>query len=152
MAVFYRIVGKHRAATAMDGEAARKMGGRWNPQGVPAAYLTESRALAALEILVHAGWDAVRLPWVVITVDVPGEITDSATPRNLPAGWDDLESPSPSRNFGAGWLERSASAAILLPSAIIPEERILMVNVRHPDFVKIKISQPQPFHFDRRSG
>ena len=74
MSVFYRIVGSHRAATALDGEGAAKMGGRWNSQGVAVAYLTESRALAALEILVHFGRDVALASWSVIETDIPDEM------------------------------------------------------------------------------
>ena len=54
---------------AMSGEGARRYGGRWNPPGLPAVYLAESRALAALEILVHApremlvGWPTTAAVW-----------------------------------------------------------------------------------------
>ena len=152
MPVFYRIVGSHRAATALDGEGAGKMGGRWNPQGVPAAYLTGSRALAALEIMVHFGRDVAQASWSVIEVEVPDELIDSVSLRKLPAGWDDRASTAVSQQFGNRWLREGKSLAILLPSAVIPEERILMLNVRHPDFVKAKASKPQPFLFDRRLG
>lgn len=152
MAVFYRIVGSRRASTAMDGEGARKMGGRWNPPGIPVAYLTESRALAALEILVHAGRAAVHLSWVVIKAEIPARFIDDDSLKNLPAGWDDVASPSASRKFGADWVQRGGSAAIILPSVIVPEERILMLNVRHPDFRKCVFSAPKPFRFDGRLG
>lgn len=150
MPVFYRIVGSHRSASAMDGEGARKMGGRWSPPGIPVAYLTESRALAALEILVHTGRAAAQLLWVVIEAEVPDRMIEVASLSALPQGWDDILSPTVSRNFGADWVRRCERSAILLPSVIIPEERILMVNVRHPDFRKLVFSAPKPFLFDQR--
>lgn len=152
MPVFYRIVGSQRAATAMDGEGARKFGGRWNPPGIPVAYLTDSRALAALEILVHTGRAGVHLRWVVIEAEIPAKLTDSVSPNQLPAGWDDVASPSVSRMFGAEWVRRGESAAILLPSLIVPGERVVMLNARHPDFRKIVFSGPKPFGFDQRLG
>lgn len=152
MPVFYRIVGSRRASTAMDGEGARKMGGRWNPPGIPVTYLTESRALAALEILVHTGRAAVHLPWVVIEVEVPSIMIEVISLSGLPAGWDDMLSPTVSRKYGDDWVIRGESAAILLPSVIVPEERILMLNVRHPDFRRIVFSAPKPFLFDQRLG
>ena len=62
----------------MDGEGARLYGGRWNPPGIAAVYLAESRALAALEILVHAPREALALEWRVIPVDVPDEWIEPA--------------------------------------------------------------------------
>ena len=150
MSVFYRIVGSHRAATALDGEGARKFGGRWNPPGVPVVYLTESRALSALEILVHFGRDVAKASWKLIEVEVPENLIEEISLSRLPRGWDDLSSTSVSRQLGARWVEKAADLGILLPSAIIPEERILMLNVRHPGFSKMKISKPVPFLFDPR--
>lgn len=152
MAIFYRIVGIQRATTALDGEGARKMGGRWNPQGIPVAYLTESRALAALEIMVHFGRDVALAAWFVIQADVPDEMIEESSLRKLPEGWDDLDSSSVSQRFGADWVRKGENLAILLPSAVIPEERIMMINVRHPDFPKVRASSPRPFLFDRRLG
>lgn len=150
MPVFYRIVATRRAATAFDGEGARKFGGRWNPQGVPVAYLTESRALAALEIPVHFGRDVAHASWSLIEVDVPEKMITSVPISALPKGWNDLKTSTVSRQFGADWVEKADSLAILLPSAIIPEERIMVMNVRHPGFSKIKASAPVPFYFDPR--
>ena len=150
MSVFYRIVGSHRAATALDGEGAAKMGGRWNSQGVAVAYLTESRALAALEILVQFGRDVALASWSVIEIDIPDEMIDRVSLRRLPVGWNDLESLAVSREFGADWIKKGKNLGVILPSAIIPEERILMLNVRHPDFAKLKVSKPRPFLFDHR--
>jgi len=152
MAFYYRIVGTHRAATALDGEGARKMGGRWNPQGVPAAYLTESRALAALEIMVHFGRDVARAAWSVIVAEVPDELIDEDSIGRLPDGWNDLSSSFASQKFGYEWLAAGRSLAILLPSVVIPEERIMMINVRHPGFAEVKASAPVPFYFDPRLG
>lgn len=152
MAVFYRIVGSHRATTALDGEGARKFGGRWNPAGVPVAYLTESRALSALEILVHFGRDVAKASWKLVEIDIPEDLIEEISFSKLPKGWNDLSSPMVSKRLGADWVEGASAVALLLPSAIIPEERIVMLNVRHPGISKIKSSKPVPFFFDPRLG
>ncbi len=152
MPSFYRIVGTRRAATALDGEGARKIGGRWNPQGTPVAYLTESRALAALEIMVHFGRDVAQASWSVIEVEVSERMIESPSLEKLPSDWNNSASLSASQTFGTDWVEAGKRLAILLPSAVIPEERIMMINVRHNDFSKIKVSPPVPFYFDPRLG
>ena len=43
-----------KAHAAFDGEGARLYGGRWNRRGTAVVYASESLALAALELLVHA--------------------------------------------------------------------------------------------------
>lgn len=152
MPTFYRIVGSHRAATSLDGEGAKRMGGRWNPQGIAAVYLTESRALAALEIMVHFGREAVSASWAIIEVEVPSVLIDTISPKDLPSGWNDRKSLAVPQHFGRKWLEASKNAAILLPSAIISQENILLLNPLHPDFTKISSSHPAEFFFDARLG
>ncbi len=152
MPEFYRIVKAKRAATAMDGEGARIGGGRWNPPGIAVVYLGDSRALAALEILVHTGRQAVLWDWRVISVNVPDELIDRPDLLSLPPGWDGNPSSGVSRRFGANWVRSGSNPAILLPSAVIPAERALVLNVRHPEFAKLGLSEPEPFLFDSRLG
>jgi RES domain-containing protein len=45
----YRIA--RAAYSALDGEGARRSGGRWNSPGTPVVYTAGSRALAVLEVL-----------------------------------------------------------------------------------------------------
>lgn len=49
----YRLVAPKWAASALNGEGARLYGGRWNSPGRAMVSLSTSRALAALELLVH---------------------------------------------------------------------------------------------------
>lgn len=150
MAKFYRIVQMHWAASAMSGEGARLNGGRWNPPGIAAVYLAESRALAALEILVHAPREVIRLAWRLIEVEVPEESIMTAKRADLPADWRALPSSLGARNFGEAWLRKSNFLALKLPSVLIPEERALLLNPLHPDAVRMKVSKPQEFRFDSR--
>ena len=148
MATFFRIVQERWAATAMDGEGARLYGGRWNPSGLAAVYLAESRALAALEILVHAPREALRLEWRVITVEIPDELIEPA--KKLPADWREQPSSVGAQHYGADWLRRGKGVALRLPSVIIPQESSLLLNPRHADAKSLKISKPEVFSFDPR--
>lgn len=150
MATFFRIVQAHWAATAMTGEGARMFGGRWNPPGMPAVYLAESRALAALEILVHAPREAIRLDWRVIEVEVPDDWIEVVKPDALPPDWRALPSSPGARNFGGAWLGLFGRPALKLPSVIIPEEHTLLLNPLHKDAVRLNVSKPREFRFDQR--
>ena len=149
MATFYRIVQAEWAATAMTGEGARRFGGRWNPPGVPAVYLAESRALAALEIIVHAPREVMSLPWRILEVEVPDELIETMKLDVLPNDWQALPSSPGARLHGLRCLQ-SESLAFKLPSAVIPEEFTLLLNPQHPDFGKLRVSEPQVFRFDPR--
>ncbi len=150
MPLFYRIVQEHRAAKALDGEGARLYGGRWNSPGVAAVYLAESRALAALEILVHAPREALRLNWIVIELDVPDSWIDKVPPSKLPTEWRLQPSSRQAQIFGTRWLKDYQNLSLLLPSVVIPEEKSLLVNPSHPHMHDLKPGKPQPFSFDSR--
>ncbi len=150
MATWYRIVQEKWAATAMDGEGARRYGGRWNPAGLSAVYLAESWALAALEIMVHAPRVMLRLEWRVIVVDIPDRLIAAAAVRKLPAGWRDQPSSLAAQRFGGEWLKAAKGVSLVLPSVIIPEERAMLLNPAHPDMRSVKYSAPEVFRFDPR--
>lgn len=148
MATFFRIVQARWAATAMDGEGARIFGGRWNPEGLPAVYLADSRALAMLEILVHAPRESLALDWRILEVAVPDELIETA--GKLPPDWAELPSSRGARWMGGEWLKRGSAPCLKLPSVVVPAEHSLLVNPRHPDFHKLGIGPPRSFLFDAR--
>jgi RES domain-containing protein len=150
VATYYRIVQAECARNAMNGEGAWLHGGRWNPPGLHAVYLAESRALAALEIIVHAPREVMSLDWRIIEVEVPDELIQAVSRADLPTGWQALPSSLTARNFGAKWLRARKSLAIRLPSVIIAEEHSLMLNPRHEDVAKFRVSKPKEFRLDPR--
>lgn len=150
MATYHRIVLRRWADSAFTGEGARLHGGRWNPPGIPAVYLADSRALAALEILVHAPREALALDWAILSAEVPAELIDRTTPADLPVDWRAFPSSPGARRLGAAWLRSRQRPALVLPSVILPEETILMLNPLHPDASSITVGSPRPFHFDPR--
>jgi RES domain-containing protein len=150
MPLFYRIVQEHWAATALDGEGARLYGGRWNSPGVAAVYLAESRALAALEILVHAPREALRLKWIVIELEVPESLIAHLPPSRLPENWQLQPSSKQAQAFGSRWLRDYQKLSLLLPSVVILEEHSLLLNPLHPDMRDLKPGKPKPFSFDPR--
>jgi RES domain-containing protein len=152
MALWFRIVQERWAATAMDGEGARLHGGRWNPPGLAAVYLAESRALAALEVIVHVPREFLLLDWRVIAVEVPDDAIKVAAVKRLPEAWRDQPSSASARRFGGAWLSKGEDLAMALPSVIVPPERALLLNPRHPAAAKLKCSAPERFVFDPRLG
>ncbi len=150
MALWYRIVQERWAAAALDGEGARLHGGRWNPPGMPAVYLAQSRALAALEILVHAPREALRMEWRVIAVEVPDSMIQPVAVKRLPAGWQEQPSSPAARRFGGAWLATGDGLAMELPSVIVPQERALLLNPRHSAAARLKPAKAERFVFDPR--
>jgi RES domain-containing protein len=52
------------------------------------------------------------------------------------------------QHLGLKWLPQTA--ALDVPSAIIPEEPIYVLNPTHPEFQHIEFSASEPFRFDPR--
>lgn len=147
---FYRIVQSHWAATAFTGEGARTYGGRWNTPGIAAVYLAESRALAALETVVHAPREALMLEWFVIGVEIEDSLIDVVPTSKLPDEWRMNPSSRNAQYFGAVWLQDRRNLGLLLPSVIIPEEKSLLLNPSHPAMRNVRPEQPELFSFDPR--
>jgi len=135
---------------AMTGYGAEIAGGRWNPKGLAAVYLAESRSLAALEVVVHAPAQARFLDWRVIPVEVPDECIESINAAQLPDDWQALPSSAGARRFGEVWLRSRRSLAIRVPSVVVPEESVLVLNPKHDDISRIRVSRPEIFRFDPR--
>ena len=150
MARYYRIVQEPWAATAMDGEGARRFGGRWNPPGVPAVYLAASRALAALEILVHAPREALLLDWKILEVEIPDEWVEECIPSTLPRTWREQPSSPAARDFGRRWLATGHGLALRVPSVIIPEEFSILLNINHSRMRDLQVGEARAFSFDPR--
>ncbi len=150
MPLFYRIVQEHWAAKALDGEGARLYGGRWNSPGVAAVYLAESRALAALEILVHAPREALLLKWILIELEVPDPLIDRVPPSKLPDNWQLQPSSQKAQAFGTRWLRDYQNLALLLPSVVIPQEHSVLINPLDPAMRDLKPGKPRKFSFDPR--
>lgn len=124
-------------------------GGRWNSTGVPLVYTSDSLALAALEVLVHLPRierSKHGIPhYMAIGLDVPESlIADQA--------FGSEDALPDCQAFGDAWLASGSSLALLVPSRVIPLERNVLLNPRHPAMAEVKVSVTEPFVFDDRLG
>lgn len=113
-------------------------------------YVAETRALASLEVLVHA--EDTRLlaavHWVMIPVEIAAAFVE--IPKALPKDWRRLPAPASTRELGTRWVTEARSAALRVPSIVIDGEFNYVLNPAHPDFAQLKIGVPAPFSFDPR--
>lgn len=153
MPVAWRIVEARHAATAFDGEGARRYGGRWNSQGRRLVYASATLSLAALEVLVHLP-PLSASPTPLRHVAFPAAFDEGLVERfprgDLPQGWNAEPPGVASMAIGDEWLREMRSAALAVPSAIVPEEFTLLLNPQHPGFARIAIGAGRPFVFDPR--
>ena len=148
--VVWRLSREVYAAESFSGEGSRRFGGRWSPAGLSVAYSSESRSLAALEVLANVRDPAILFarPWVVIAAAIPGELIEH--PSRVPPNWRDTPYPSETQRFGAEWIQAARSVALRVPSAVVLGEFNYLLNPAHPDFGRVKVGKPEPFSFDPR--
>jgi RES domain-containing protein len=146
----YRLASKAHQATAFNGEGARLAGGRWNHKGKRVVYCSESRALAAMELFVNLDPSLAPPELVFIGVDVPDDVITVVAQADLPSNWNDYPAPDDVRDIGTDWITKKTSAALVVPSVVMPEERNVLLNPEHTDFGRIKIGKASQFRFDGR--
>jgi RES domain-containing protein len=127
--------------SAFSGIGSFRYGGRWNSAGRYCVYVSRSISTAALEILAHAGTPrALPLDEIVIKVVIPDSLRASRVELEaLPDDWQTADHPA-CRQIGDAWLESARTAILDVPSAIVPQERNLILNPLHPDFPEIDTS------------
>jgi RES domain-containing protein len=134
----------------LDGEGARLYGGRWNSPGRPAVYTSAHASLAVLEKLAWTDPDDVpvdlELTGIDVPVDVPVEHLDL---RRLPANWPEPGCPA-CVQAGDEWLQSLRTAALVVPSAVMPVDSNVLINPLHPDARRIRMVETRPFTFDLR--
>ena len=149
MPTVWRIVKRTRAATAFDGKGAHRFGGRWNSPGRRAVYVSSSKALATLELLVHL--DVARLPRLVaFAFDLDDELVEQLALDRLPRGWWKGRHLAVTRRLGDDWLASGRALALAVPSAIVPEESNYLLNPEHPAFARLRFGRPMPVLLDPR--
>jgi RES domain-containing protein len=134
----------------LSGEGARLAGGRWNRPGKPAVYSAQSRALAILEALVH--FQPYRLPTdlVLLSIEIPGGVPQATWAESeLPDGWNEIGAEA-ALDRGDQWLEAATTTVLWVPSVIVRQELNAVLNPRHPDHAKIRITAQPAFAFDHR--
>ncbi|MGZ5063226.1 MAG: RES family NAD+ phosphorylase [Usitatibacter sp.] len=146
----FRIVKKRLALTAFSGEGARAYGGRWNHPGIPMVYAAQTRALAALESLAHFGGAERRMAFVTFAIEIPDKLAILVDAADLPRDWRRDEPGASTQRLGSEWQRSGRSAALVVPSVLVPQEFCVLLNPEHPDTDRILVSYPEPFEFDAR--
>jgi RES domain-containing protein len=85
----------------------------------------------------------------MLKLAVPEELIYTPEKRLLPRDWD-IEPAEGSCMQGSKWLRSNERLCYRLPSAVIPEEFILMLNPNHADFSRVRLEGETSFRFDSR--
>ena len=100
-----------------------------------------------LEILVHWKQPSPPPDYVVVVMFVP----DSLVSKNvLDVGPDWRLDQQWCKEAGDAWLAERKNLLLRVPSVIAPSEANYLINPLHTDAGALKISDVEPFNFDKR--
>jgi RES domain-containing protein len=126
-------LGRHHE---LDGEGALVYGGRWNSPGVPVVYAATHLSLALLEQLVHVSLERLPNAFRAFAIELPDQATVETVDLSPPAS-----DPIACRRYGDIWATALRSAALIVPSVLVPatldpggigtDERNVVLNPRH---------------------
>lgn len=145
----YRIGDPEGNYELYDDEGAGMYPGRWNTASSPILYSSEHYATALLEKLAHFNGILPKKQYYIRITIPPGISYEEFQPAVHP-GWDGIDDAI-SKAFGARWFLERRSCLLIVPS--IPGGRIernFLINLRHPDAVKITHDMASPVPWDLR--
>lgn len=148
--IAWRVVSAKYAASAFDGEGARRSGGRFNSPGTPIVYAADTLALAVLEVVVHLPTYRSLRGRVAFLLDIPDNLVESLAEPDLPHDWRATPPSRSTQALGDAWVARAESPVLKLPSVLLPHHSNLLLNPAHPDLAQISISSPEPVPVDPR--
>jgi RES domain-containing protein len=149
----YRIT-KQANAHDLSGAGARAHGGRWNKIGDLVIYAASSRSLAMLEYLnainfshvVPANFTITQLA-IPHTVHIEYLQLNDLPEKALNNYWFNMDI---TQTIGAEWIKTQRACVLAVPSIIVKQEAIYLLNADHPDMQKIRISAIEPLGLDGR--
>jgi RES domain-containing protein len=87
----------------------------------------------------------------VIPADIPDAVSRSEIAAGtLPPAWRRYPASEQLADLGAAWVRAGRTAVLVVPSAIVPQERNVLLNPAHRDFRGIRLGAPEAFSFDPR--
>lgn len=113
-------------------------------------YCSENIALAVHETVVHLRSGGLPLNRYLVRIDVPDDLWDARQVLAPPVGWDALPAGMVSVRAGEAWLMSRASALLVVPSVIVPEESNVLINSLHPDAARIVATPLRKWLYDTR--
>ena len=117
-----------RRARDFDGGFGLSNEGRWNTRGRPVTYCSTVASLAALEKRVHVSDPALLPVQVLITYELPDDISNRTIAINeLPNDWTTRETRT--QAIGDQWLDSVTETLLFVPSVIVPIANVPDLNV-----------------------
>src|ERR1700712_576683 len=126
--IIYRLCRKIYA-NDFSGRGAEINGGRWNGKGIAALYTSSSRALCAIEILVHVPVGIIPKDYYLISIEFPDNSPIKAIDaKNLPDNWNSNPISSSTQRIGNTFFSEQKELVLKVPSSIIKDEWNYIIN------------------------
>lgn len=139
------------AANDLSGTGAKMTGGRWNSKGTPMLYCATNIALAILETVHYLRSGALPFNRYLVRIDIEDEVWDARQLLDpLPGGWDAIPAGATARMAGDRWARAGASALLVVPSVIAPDESNVLINPQHRDAALITATTIKRWIYDPR--
>lgn len=143
----YRLV-HPQYAHDLSGYGSMLVAGRWNFKGHRVLYTAENSSLALLEYLAHSEGLKRRLPYQLITVEIPDQHIEELSSDVLKDDW--RHEPFITREIGSKWLKSLTALALKVPSVLNEDNSNYLINPAHADFGQVKITSTKEISFDQR--
>lgn len=138
----------------LSGIGGLKAEGRWHDRGRHVVYAADHPASALLEVMVHLEIDAEDLPtsYQLLGIDVPDKLAVEKVSLS------DIERVSPkwagdprvTRDVLRPWFDEVRTAVVSVPSVIVPFAQNYLINPRHVDAARIRVSHVGRYPHDER--
>lgn len=139
------------AANDLSGTGAKMTSGRWNSKGTPVVYCATNIALATLETVHYLRSGSLPFNRYLVRIDVPDAVWNARQVLDpLPGGWDAIPAGLTARTAGDVWAASGASALLLVPSVIVPDEYNVLINPQHGDIGSITATIVKRWIYDPR--
>ena len=146
----FRLV-REKYAIPLSGKGAALKGARWNSTGIELIYTANNRSLAMAEVAVHLTLATLPEDYVIITIKIPDNLVlKKVSVSQLPKNWKDFPHPSSTQSLGDNFFNENKYLAMMIPSVITKGDFNILINPKHKDFKKIKVTKIEPFPFDKR--
>ena len=125
--------------TQLDGAGALKHGGRYSPPGAPVVNFASEAGLAVLVALRYLPADS---------ADVPSDYVLGWTELDaIPERVDRTDADETIRAWVTVWLDERRSLLAAMPSRVLPEADVVLMNPLHPDAHLVPPLVTRPFSF-----
>jgi len=140
-------------AEDISGFGAYKAGGRWNPKGYYALYVSEHPAGAILEALIHMPPQLFPDDYMMVTCQIEDTTQIiKVEETELPDQWREGKySLTVFQSFGKSRLYDNDYLGMIIPSSVAFPSCNLILNCSHKEYQSsIKILEYKPYIFDPR--